>query len=530
MSKNSGLDKITYAELHSYTFCEFVTKKSFQQLIDSLRSSPIMLDNYRETLLRNMQIKAKQMGCKSGVIQTDNIKIKYITFDKLSQNQKMTFNDKDSYFEERTTADNAMQTILDTHEIDDIELKTELTKGHLHVFPDIYGLKLNKDIAIFLFAPAQAVLDNGEQVTVATSLYLFKNKQGVLKQEYPLRNVTTQNFYDNNKDKYFTSFYTTWPEQPKKRYENELELREAYFDKLCKDLNLKIRSNSKDFCNLILADFPNQPTSLYSIPLNLKRDLFRIVSAPCKLTDTNRVDSLVKEHFQKYFSNYGDIATVFKTNGGCLFLIKRDLISQPKSSKQNDDRTFENHLKHLITSVSFNAELAILVSVLTRNNNIAFLNWDTPKQPDYELEKMNYYDNRLAIIHLQENCYGSVNEQIKEFKEKMPLFFDEELTQEKLDIVDFNLTTKDNRRKESFKRFLETSSLVLALLLGLPAIKQTLDIISTIFSAGEGQTLLSTNLNMISFILWLLFTLLLLIKLITSRVKTSHLMTRKKQQ
>lgn len=86
----------------------------------------------------------------------------------------------------------------------------------------------------------------------------------------------------------------------------------------------------------------------------------------------------------------------------------------------------------------------------------------------------------MYISEWQENCFGTVSEQIEAFERVMPYYLKENITADKLRAIDSILADEETKRQESLQNVIGFGGLVMAALFGLPAIYETISIIRQI--------------------------------------------------
>jgi len=115
---------------------------------------------------------------------------------------------------------------------------------------------------------------------------------------------------------------------------------------------------------------------------------------------------------------------------------------------------------------------------------------------------MDYFENTIFIASLQENCYGSVSEQVRDFEKMLPHYMKTDLIDEKLHAVEGILAIQENEKMEKLQHFIETGGFFLSVIFGLPSIYEALGILREFCWFIQGDIPIISQRN-VSVILWL---------------------------
>ena len=107
----------------------------------------------------------------------------------------------------------------------------------------------------------------------------------------------------------------------------------------------------------------------------------------------------------------------------------------------------------------------------------------------------------MGICTIQEDCYGTVSEQVSEFERMMPHYTKKEITNLKHESLNEIIRKKETEKEEKYQKFISEFGLILSAIYGLPAIKETLSILRDMCVFIE-EDIPYISKNVISFLMW----------------------------
>lgn len=381
--------------------------------------------------------------------------------------------------------------------VTDKEIKIKLTLEEMETFQDkrdelidmydkykeIYGLEFTNSQVIYVLLPLHIQLNNGEYVWLNAILFVFQNKMGILKLELPLSNVSSQPLMENDYNAYIKKIEIPWLIDMQIQ-KNTIEcICEAYKKKFIEDVGISVRGVGGMFRNVILSQFDGMPKQINNISNGVMVDLYRIIAAPVTMMDCTSYErdarEYIKEHqWVKHNSKY-----ICSTTGACLSITDvafREYFLERYKQIYGID-VFEEQEKKIIyervvNNLCLNAEYAIIILVLKYLNAKYFYELLLKNPQAMNDAKKKYNINIMFISEWQEECFGTVTEQIETFERVMPYYLKENITAEKLRAIDDILATEEAKRQESLQNVIGFGGLAMAALFGFPAIYETISI------------------------------------------------------
>lgn len=169
-----------------------------------------------------------------------------------------------------------------------------------------------------------------------------------------------------------------------------------------------------------------------------------------------------------------------------------------------------------LKEMDFDKYIKYILLLLQKTINVQSFFEKAKTHHSLDKAKTNYYNNRIFLLQLQEDCYASVTEQLAAIQTMMPEYLKNDLSSAKINAVDKILEIKKSNINNTFQYFISICGLLLNLIFGLPAIKDTLIILRNYFGITNIKYI---TLDGASFILWLLSNTLIIIILLTLRHK-----------
>lgn len=175
-------------------------------------------------------------------------------------------------------------------------------------------------------------------------------------------------------------------------------------------------------------------------------------------------------------------------------------LDKPLTSLLEIDRQYLAN--KLVRDIEFNVEFAILIIVLKKLNQHMDLWEKEHNEKDLTKIRREYFENTIFISSLQECCYGSVSEQVRDFEKMLPHYMKTELMNEKLNAVERIRTIQENEKIDKLQQFIATGGFLLSVIFGLPSIYEALGILRECCYFVQGDIPIVSQLNL-SVILWL---------------------------
>lgn len=526
MKNDSGINMINYGELHTYYPIRFDTKLSFGKLCEVIYSSSVIFkEEYQEKIMDSLGASVAQFTENYNNQQSEDngMYLKMEDFDK--------YKDVSSSIEDISTQELRI-------ELDDTgaTFKVSLVSVELEALVDrlsrigkeydrsvrCYGDSFIDSHERFLLLPLKVELNNKEDVWLFAILYVFSNKMGILKLELPLVNVDSYPLKRYASDEYLSQVFCTWNDT----FSSQNTLKDIvrfYLSTLHDAIEVDLWRYDDKLQHIVLIDFDSNPVHIENISDILKEDLFRIVCAPVPERECTSYKKDAQEYIYKYSWGNHNIKYIIKNNGGCLSLVDKSLLNyisaEYKKGNQIDDLDEQDYYKiydSLACDLQVNAELALIIIMLKRinNHNIIIQKQYNPKKL-HEIQN-EYWESIKYICDLQEDCYGTVNQQIDTFEEMMPYYMKQQITDEKLSAIDSILKDKHQQKNDSFQNFIAIGSLLLALFFGLPSIRDTIGILRDVCTFIPRNIPYISQDN-VSLIIWISLNLFIVIRIFMKR-------------
>lgn len=514
MTKSTmGLNTIKYGELHTYYPLRFDTNLSFDELCTVISdSSFIFKEEYQEKVHNALGASLAQSVTEfnQNFSAKDSIYFKMKDFEKYASDSSSTYDLKNQELriELNDTGESLLISVINI-ELEALENRIQRIQSEYDYSKRYYGTYFVNSHERFLLLPLKVELNNNEPVWLFAILYVFSNKMGILKLELPLINVTPEPFKRNNDDLFISKTHCTWVKDFNSI--NTLdEISNFYINTIFEKLKIDIWKYNDAISHIVLTDYDKMPAQINNIPDIFQEDIFRIISAPVPEMSCTSYRKDAKDYLNKYSWGNHNIKYVVKTTGGCLSFIDRALLDYVSDDFKNQcgssilsESDYFCMCNQISRELQLNAELALLIVILKKINNHNTIIQKINTTNTLTKIQNEYWENIKFICQLQENCYGTVSEQITFFETNMPHYMKQEITNTKLSSIDNILTAKQQIQDNNFQNFIAIGSLLLAIFWGLPSIHDTLKLLR------ESLTFLPQNVPYISIdnasiILWLL--------------------------
>ena len=381
----------------------------------------------------------------------------------------------------------------------------------------LYGLGYAGSQNRYVLLPLHVQLTNDEFVWFNVILYIFENKAGILKLELPLVNVSPQPLFDYEYDEFIKRIENPWLMDMHIKDFTINSIRDMYISTFLCKYGINVVAQEGTLKNVILSKFNGMPKQMNNITLEVQEDLYRIIAAPVSVIDSTSYKQTAREYINKYSWGKHNMKYICSTTGGCLSFVDTALVNylqtEYKSRWEVEEFTeleIEKINRSIIRDLCINVEFALVILLLKQMNTKYFYQMKLQKPQDMHDVHRAYNFNQIYIAELQEECYGTVSEQVAEFEQIMPYYIKEDITISKMEAMDRILADEEMQRNTLLQTFLSLGGVLMALIFGLPAIHETVSIIRRLCSFITYDIPVLTIDN-ISVCMWLILIIVLLI-------------------
>lgn len=414
---------------------------------------------------------------------------------------------------------NKINFSINSIELEEINKRMEQLELEFNASETYYGENYIKSQERFILKPFKVELKNNTTVWGNAILILFPNKIGIIKLELPLINVKTKPLKEMDFDKYIK--YILFKENRSiTKFHSFQELREKILSNIIVSKKCNILYHGNRLFNLLLIDYNNMPNNINNISKSTQEELYRIVAAPIPHNPISSYKKQAVQYLKKHCINYPHVKYYIKSTGGCVSTLDTQLLSniieQNRDLIESSNRINYELYKKIATEICINIEFSLILVLLQKTINAQSFFEKAKTHHSLDKAKTNYYNNHIFLLQLQEDCYASVTEQLAAMQTMMPEYLKNDLSSAKINAVDKILEIKKSNINNTFQYFISICGLLLNLIFGLPAIKDTLIILRNYFGITNIKYI---TLDGASFILWLLSNTLIIIILLTLRHK-----------
>lgn len=501
MMKNEEIKQVNYLEIHTYVSFKIYGNIKFDKLCEKIEVSKIILnDRFEKSMHDIFCTRVNKSICSiNSQLKDEGMYVKANEVDKYEENDKPEIA---KLLLNKIEVEN-LNLYLRNDLLEEITFRRKLIQSEFDYYKNVYGQLYLQLHDRFFLLPVKVYLENNEEFWVIPQLIVFSNLFAFIKYEIPIANICTEIIKENEVDKYIKEIKMIDGENIKK-FKEIGELTHYFVDCLTNELNLNQIYIGKEFRNILLIDYDNMPVSLRNLNDTIKEEIFYILSAPVP----NRKIISYKNEAKCFFEtqSYGkeNILFVLKTNGGCLTMIsKKQLESFIGNHQCNEYFNEDNFIyKKLAIDLNKNCEYAIIANMLEKMNNTIYFLDRLAESKKQNMTYIEYNKNIILINTMIESCYGSVIEQAREFKNRMPLYHNDEYYERKSQALDRILNQEKNERELRFQKSISFLGLIFVVAFGLPTINESATFIKLeLFESYNVIPLL--NMNQISIILWI---------------------------
>lgn len=364
----------------------------------------------------------------------------------------------------------------------------ELVRFYEH-HKKIYGPKFINSQEIFVLFPLHIELNSGEVVWLNANLFVFKNKMGILKIELPLVNVSSAPLMDLGYNAYIKNIESPWLDSMEIQNNTIKDIQDMYIRKIEEDSTICVKPLGNLFRNIILSNFDGMPKQINNISNKVMVDLYRIIVAPVTIMECTSYEKEAQEYIKEHQWTRHNFKHICSTTGACLSITDiafNDYLLNMHMQEEGINDVKEYEKKYVYEAVAQNlcgdVECAIIIMVLKYMTKKWFCDSSQETSKEMYKVKKEYNLNIKCISEWQEECFGTVSEQIETFEKVMPYYLKEKNTETKLKAIDSIIADREVRNKEELQNFLSMGSFLMAVVFGLPAITETISIIRQVFS------------------------------------------------
>lgn len=487
MAKNEqqGIDKIQCGRIDFYIPLLFETKFNFCEICKKINNGldKDITSHYSAIQQDTQDYLEDEVHVGKSIIS----RVKRIIHDKRKHNRRVISRENMNNVIKVGETDKGIKIELSLEELETYHDKRNELIGMYDRYKEIYGLKFTNSQDIYVLLPLHVQLNNGEYVWLNSILFVFQNKMGILKLELPLSNVSSQPLMEYNYNEYIKNIEIPWLINMQIQENTIMGIGEAYKKKFIKDVGINVRQIGDSFRNVILSDFDGMPQKIASISNRVMVDLFRIIAAPVSMMDCTSYEKMAQEYIKEHQWAKLNSKYICSTTGGCLSITDiafRDyflgMYKQEYGVEEFEEQEKKIVYEKVANNLCLNVEYSIIIMVLKYLNTEYLYETLLKKPQEMHNIKKKYNVNVMYISELQENCFGTVSEQIESFERIMPYYLKDNITADKLTAIDCILADEETKRQESLQNVIGFGGLLMAALFGLPAIYETISIIRSV--------------------------------------------------
>ncbi|BFL11351.1 hypothetical protein K160097B7_05670 [[Clostridium] hylemonae] len=526
-TKDSGIGKIKYGELHRFYPFKFKSEKTIEEIYELIKKSDVLFtEEYQNKIMDSLGCSLAKIvkERREDFAKDNNIIIKMQDFDKYrSMNPIPCATDYDNIRLEFEDTGFSIKMCFYHTELE--ELQQQIFRLHQEQESALrfYGKNFVSFQDRFVLLPFKIVLSNGKTVWLNCTLYVFANGMGILKLGFPLIDIGIEPLKNNDLDSFISKIINKWQIKNYTPEATLFNIVQIYIKSLMEDTGIDFQLYGNEINYISLIDFEGIPKQVNNISKEVQEDLFRIIAAP---VPERKCTSYLKDA-QEYIGNnkWGghNVNYVAKTTGGCLSYVDQTIleeISEDYKQKNSisclNDSDYLYLYEHIATDIFIGVEFALIIIMLKKLNDYNCYYEMICGLSDLSEIQKEYNHNTIFINELQEGCYGSVSEQTDFLEKRMYHYLKQDIMNKKMTAIDNILRDEEKKKGEKFQEFLTVGGFLLTLLFGLPALYDTLLIIRGVFSFIPYDVPIITLKN-VSLLLWLTFNGLILLKMIKER-------------
>lgn len=380
----------------------------------------------------------------------------------------------------------------------------------------LYGTVYTNSQERLLLFPLKVELYNKQCVWLNAILYIFKNNMGILKIELPLINVSNEFLKRSDFNAYICKANCEWNRQSYDLHTFD-EIKNMYLDVIHEFLNIEISECGDFLHHIILVDFEGCPYNVVEIDDEVQEELFKTIAGTFHEGPYTSYLKDAKEYISNNSWGSHNVRCIIKSTGGCLsildrtvqdYWIKKNFTDNGKSPTDIECIDMYEQYIHMIQN---NTEFPLVILMLKRINVLDSIRRKSTLSNNDKLD-YEYLRNKIFISSIQEECCGTVCEQLDDFERMMRHYLRNKITDEKYQALNDILHRKKQEKEERFQRFISIGGIIFSLSFSLPAIRETVMIIRSICWWIKGDIPIITQDNFSVFI-WIIFNVFIVRKL-----------------
>lgn len=360
-----------------------------------------------------------------------------------------------------------------------------------------------------LLAPTECILSNGRQVTAVNQLLLLANGICILKQEMPLPQYGNCDLAVVSKDDYVKKCWNVIGREVKVSFDGIVECRVAFIKQLMETWGSEgIIHSSLTLNHLLMSVYDHQPERFPIASEELERELLRIIWSPVPEMDEWAEKRLVGELESGYLSVYPGICSFFSKTGGVLSCVDRSTLRRGVLVNEWPCRDYKC-LSEFTRMINYSFDLAFIVSVVDRLTDEQLFVLERCNPEGYSEAVQSYRVGRLVCEQLQIGCYGSVTDQINEFKEKMPHYFQVDLVERRRETLEQLILDMMREGEAESRRVVEGFTFFITVLVSLPSLSEGMVVMGSLVSQALHMEISELPLRALGVFIWGLLCVLL---------------------
>ncbi len=485
--KSLGIQEIKYGEVHCFCPLKFENDKSFEVLCDSILHSKVFFsDEYQNKIRDSLGFSSAQtVKAMNEMEEGQDVKVSMQDFEKYSSMDSAPLDiNKDDIRLEVDFTESSIKTYLISMELEELVCQEKRLIYEQGLFSRIYGPRFVTYQNRFILHPLRVELSNGRNTWLNATLYIFANGMGILKLWFPIINMGTDALKESNLDALILKIDNRLGTE---EIVSDLKLSNVaavYINLLMKDIGAEIRLYGGEINYISLINYDGIPRRINTAANEVLEDLYRIVASP--VPERKNISYIRKAQGYIKDNSWGDqdINYVAKITGGCLAYIDQsvlDIAYEEYKAKQGctdlDERDYFEIHQDIASDIFCNVELALLIIMLKKMNDCNCYYEKINELGNLDKIQIEYNKNVIFINELQEECFGSVSEQIEFLERAMHYYLKPEIMKEKLLAIDNILRIEREKKEGKFQSFITIGGFLISLIFGFPAIYDTITII-----------------------------------------------------
>ena len=523
MSKKSlGIQEIKYGEVHCFHPLKFENDKSFETLCDSILHSKVFFsDEYQNKIRDSLGVSSAQtVKAMNEMKEGQDVKFSMQDYEKYSSMDSAPLDiNNDNIRLEIDFTESSIKAYLIPTELEELECQKKRLIYEQELFSRIYGSRFVTYQDRFILHPLKVELSNGRNTWLNATLYIFANGMGILKLWFPIINMETDALKQNNLDALISKIDNLLGTE---EIVSDLKLSDVvdvYINPLMKDIGAEIRLYGGAINYISLINYDGIPRQVNAAANEVLEDLYRIVASP--VPERKNISYIRKAQGYIKDNSWGDqdINYVAKITGGCLAYIDQSLLDityeEYKTKQGNADLDESDYFQihqEIASDIFCNVELALLIIMLKKMNDCNCYYEKINELGNLDKIQIEYNKNVIFINELQEECFGSVSEQIEFLERAMRYYLKPEIMKEKLSAIDHILRIEREKKEGKFQDFVTIGGFLISLLFGFPAIYDTIIIIRKLLFFIPADVPFLT-LESVSALVWIVFNVVLFLML-----------------